>query len=126
VCGCGGAALGGGATEDQRLWADRDHGSRDHERATVGDGRVAPIGGAIANMRVFVLDGGLEPAPVKVIGEFYAAGDGLARAYASHTSRTGLRVARRGDGLAGRTLRGTALRALLQPCSVSRLALAAP
>jgi non-ribosomal peptide synthetase component F len=35
-----------------------------------GTDAVAPIGGAIANTRVYVLDGGLEPVPVGVIGEF--------------------------------------------------------
>jgi amino acid adenylation domain-containing protein len=67
-----------------------------------------PIGKPISNTQVYILDGLLQPTPLKVAGELFTSGDGLAREYLHapeltaqkfipHPFRDGERLYRTGD-----------------------------
>ncbi|MBR8743501.1 non-ribosomal peptide synthetase [Nocardiopsis sp. MG754419] len=97
-------ALGGEAV-DADLWAEltRRSGVRaynfygptettvDAVIAGIEGGSGPTIGRPIGNLRVYVLDSGLQPAPVGALGELYIAGAGLARGYRSRPGMTGER-----------------------------------
>ncbi|WP_052707349.1 non-ribosomal peptide synthetase [Streptomyces rubellomurinus] len=51
------------------------------DRATAAAGRGSVIGRGIPDLRVYVLDSALRPAPTGTAGELYIAGEGLARGY---------------------------------------------
>ncbi|WP_189269767.1 non-ribosomal peptide synthetase [Streptomyces fuscichromogenes] len=56
--------------------------------AWTGESGAVPIGAPIWNMRVFVLDGLMQPVPPGAVGELFIAGVGLARGYHGRTALT--------------------------------------
>ncbi|HET8775596.1 MAG TPA: amino acid adenylation domain-containing protein [Thermoanaerobaculia bacterium] len=58
------------------------------------DRSIVPIGGPIANMRIYILDANGEPVPAGVEGEIHIGGDGVARGYLNRPELTAERFLR--------------------------------
>ncbi|AUX41120.1 hypothetical protein SOCE26_025250 [Sorangium cellulosum] len=81
-------------------------------------GAAEPIGRPIANVRAYVLDDRLEPAPEGIAGELYLGGDGVGRGYLRRPGMTAERFVPDPFGEPGARLFRTGDRARVLPSGV--------
>ncbi|WP_329200686.1 MULTISPECIES: non-ribosomal peptide synthetase [unclassified Streptomyces] len=95
---CGGEALPAALAERMRaalgtVWnvygpTETTVWSTAHELSGPAGGGAVPIGSALANTRLYVLDERMRPVPAGVFGELFIAGDGVARGYHGRPAMT--------------------------------------
>ncbi|MFJ4523403.1 non-ribosomal peptide synthase/polyketide synthase [Streptomyces sp. NPDC088810] len=61
------------------------------DRRAARAGTASPIGTGIPDLRLYVLDGTLQPVPPGAVGELFVAGEGLARGYLNRPGLTATR-----------------------------------
>ncbi|MEU2060469.1 non-ribosomal peptide synthase/polyketide synthase [Streptomyces sp. NPDC013455] len=61
------------------------------DRSAARPGTASPIGTGIPDLRLYVLDGTLQPVPPGAVGELFVAGEGLARGYLNRPALTAAR-----------------------------------
>ena len=82
-----GGRMGAGAADAQRLRPHRSH-HLGHLQCALSVGEPVTIGTPIPGVCALVLDAGLNPAPIGVVGELYLAGPGLAHGYLGRVELT--------------------------------------
>lgn len=75
-----------------------------HVLSASDDEQAIPIGKPVANSRAYILGCDFEPAPIGVVGEIFAGGDGLARGYVGRPDLTAERFVPDPFGEAGERL----------------------